>query len=95
MELGLAVGAWETLEDLPTDAKNHPDVLALRVHILAHEREWLKLSLLAGGVLSAFPALSGVWCDLAKAKTQLGDLDTARAALSIDLVVAVLVTVLS
>ncbi len=81
MELGLSVGAWETLEDLPQDAKNQPKVLALRIHILAHEREWLKVSLLAEGVLSAFPTLSGVWYDLAKAKTQLGDLDTARVAL--------------
>jgi hypothetical protein len=81
MELGLSVEAWETLEDLPPDAKNHPSVLALRVRILAHEREWLKLTFLAVGVLSAFPALSGVWYDLRKARAQLGELEAARAAL--------------
>jgi hypothetical protein len=81
LDLGMAEEAWNTLEDLPTDAKNHPQVLALRIRILAHEREWFKLSLLAEGVLAAFPALSGVWYDLAKAKTQLGDLEAARAAL--------------
>ncbi len=81
MELGLSVEAWETLEDLPPDAKNHPNVLTLRVRILAHEREWQKVVFLADGVLKAFPSLSSVWFNLAKAKTQLGDLDAARAAL--------------
>jgi hypothetical protein len=37
LELGMAEEAWETLEDLPTDAKNHADVLALRVSILSRE----------------------------------------------------------
>jgi uncharacterized protein HemY len=81
IELGLSVEAWETLEDLPPDAKNHPSVLALRVRILAHQREWLKLTFLAEGVLSAFPALADVWYDLGKARAQLGELEAARAAL--------------
>lgn len=81
MVLGLAVDAWETLEDLPSNAKNHPQVLALRVRILAHEREWLKLTFLAEGVLTAFPGLSCVWYNLGKARAQLGELEAARAAL--------------
>jgi hypothetical protein len=80
MVLGLAVDAWETLEELPSNAKNHPQVLALRVRILAHEKEWLKLTFLAEGVLSASPGLAGVWYDLAKARAQLGELEAARAA---------------
>jgi hypothetical protein len=32
-------------------------------------------------VLSAFPALPGVWYDLGKARAQLGELEAARAAL--------------
>lgn len=77
----MGIDAWDTLEDLPSDGKNHPQVLALRVRILAHEREWLKLTFLAEGVLSAFPALPGVWYDLGKARALLGDLEAARAAL--------------
>ena len=37
--------------------------------------------LLAEGVLPAFPALSGVWLDLARAKAQLGDFDAVKQAL--------------
>ena len=81
MDLGMGIDAWDTLEDLPSDGKNHPQVLALRVRILAHEREWLKVALLAEGVLSAFPGLPGVWYDLGKARVQLGELEAARAAL--------------
>ncbi len=32
-------------------------------------------------MLAAFPALSGVWLDLGRAKAQLGDLDAAKEAL--------------
>jgi hypothetical protein len=32
-------------------------------------------------VLAAFPALSGVWLDLAKGKVQLRDLEAAKEAL--------------
>jgi hypothetical protein len=32
--LGMAVDAWESLEDLPTDTKNHPRVLDLRLEYL-------------------------------------------------------------
>lgn len=81
LSLGMGVEAWETLEDLPQDAKNHPRVLALRVAVLIHERSWQKAALLAEGVLAAFPALSGVWLDLARAKAQLRDLEAAKEAL--------------
>jgi predicted Zn-dependent protease len=79
--LGMGVEAWETLEDLPSNAKNHPSVLALRVAILIHEQSWQKAVFLAEGVLAAFPALSGVWLDLARAKAQLGELEAAKEAL--------------
>ena len=79
--LGMGVEAWETLEDLPSDAKNHPQVLALRVAVLVHEQSWQKAVFLAEGVLAAFPVLSGVWLDLARAKAQLGELEAAKEAL--------------
>lgn len=79
--LGMGVEAWETLEDLPSDAKNHPRVLELRVAVLIHEQSWQKAVFLAEGVLAAFPALSGVWLDLGRAKAQLGDLEAAKEAL--------------
>ncbi len=79
--LGMGVEAWETLEDLPTESKNHPEVLALRVAVLVHEREWQKVVFLAEGVLAAFPALAGVWLDMGRAMAQLGDLDAAKEAL--------------
>jgi hypothetical protein len=81
LDLGMAEEAWGILDDLPSESMNHPQVLSLRIQILAHEREWLKLSLLAEGVLAAFPALSGVWYDLAKARVHLGELEAARVAL--------------
>ena len=79
--LGMGGEAWETLEDLPTEAKNHPRVLALRVAVLIHERSWHKAALLADGVLAAFPALACVWLDLGRAKAQLGELEAAKEAL--------------
>lgn len=81
LALGMGVEAWNTLEDLPTEAKNHPQVLALRVAVLIHEQSWQKAALLADGVLTAFPALSGVWLDLGRAKAQLGELEAAKEAL--------------
>jgi tetratricopeptide (TPR) repeat protein len=81
LSLGMGVEAWETLEDLPTESKNHPEVLALRVAVLVHEKSWQKAVFLADGVLTAFPALAGVWLDLARAKAQLGDLEAAKEAL--------------
>jgi len=75
------VEAWETLEDLPIESKNHPEVLALRVAVLVHEKSWQKTVFLADGVLAAFPALAGVWLDMGRAKAQLGDLDAAKEAL--------------
>lgn len=81
LSLGMGVEAWETLEDLPIESKNHPEVLALRVAVLVHEKSWQKTVFLADGVLAAFPALAGVWLDMGRAKAQLGDLDAAKEAL--------------
>ncbi len=79
--LGMGIEAWETLEDLATEAKNHPRVLELRVAVLVHEKSWQKAVFLADGALNAFPALSRVWLDLARAKVQLGELEAAKEAL--------------
>jgi hypothetical protein len=40
-----------------------------------------KAAFIAEGVLAAFPALSGVWLDMGRAKAQLGDLEAAKEAL--------------
>ena len=81
LDLGMAEEAWGILDDLPSESMNHPQVLSLRVRILAHEREWRKLTFLAAGVLSAFPDLADVWFDLASAQAQLGELKAAKASL--------------
>ena len=81
LSLGMGVEAWETLEDLPSDAKNHPRVLELRVAVLVHERDWQKAVFLAEGVLRAFPDLAGVWLDLARAQVGIRDLEAAKEAL--------------
>lgn len=41
--------AWETLEDLPSEAKNHPRVLELRLECLVVVREWHKAVFSARG----------------------------------------------
>ena len=34
MQLGMANSAWEVLEDLPNEVKNHPRVLLGRIDVL-------------------------------------------------------------
>jgi hypothetical protein len=79
--LGLHLDAWETLEDLPSEAKNHQRVLELRLEILCHEKEWLKASILGESITAALPqsALARFW--LAVARFQRGDVELARDAL--------------
>jgi tetratricopeptide (TPR) repeat protein len=79
--LGLHVDAWETLEDLPLEAKNHPRVLELRLEILCHKKAWEKASILGESITAILPrsALARFW--LAVARFQLGDVALARDAL--------------
>ena len=80
--LGLNVDAWETLEDLPPESKNHPRVLELRLEILCCEKEWEKASILGESITAVLPrsALARFW--LAVARFQLGDVELARDALA-------------
>lgn len=76
--LGMAVEAWETLEDLPTEAKNHPRVLELRLECLVVLKEWQKTVILGEGLAAALPksALIRFW--LACGLAQTGRLEEAR-----------------
>lgn len=76
--LGMAVEAWETLEDLPTEAKNHPRVLELRLECLVVLKEWQKTVILGEGLVAALPrsALIRFW--LACSLAQTGRLEEAR-----------------
>jgi len=77
----MAVEAWETLEDLPSEAKNHPRVLELRVEILCDEEEWEKAEILADSLTRIMPNAALVWFELALARVNLGKLDEGKAAL--------------
>lgn len=79
--LGMAVDAWETLEDLPSEAKNHPRVLELRLEILCHEKEWLKAVILGESITAALPKSAQARYFLAVARCQSGDMAGAKEAL--------------
>lgn len=51
--------AWESLEDLPSEAKIHPRVLELRLKILVHENEWDKVVILGDSLASLLPNSAG------------------------------------
>ena len=76
--LGLGGEAWETLEDLSTDSKNHQRVLELRLECLCVLKEWQKAYLLGVGLTAALPesALIRFWHSCALA--QIGRLKEAR-----------------
>jgi hypothetical protein len=70
--------AWETLEDLPSEAKSHPRVLELRLECLGVLKEWQKAVFLGEGIVAALPksALTRFW--LACGLAQTGRLEDAR-----------------
>jgi len=80
--LGMGVEAWETLEDLPTEAKNHPRVLELRVESLICLREWEKAKILGDGIAAALPDSVSLWLSLARARARLGRREAAREAMA-------------
>jgi len=81
LALGMGVEAWETLEGLPTEAKNLQPVLELRLEILVHEKEWEKAVILGDSLASLLPNSAAVWMSLARARAQLGCFTEAREAL--------------
>ena len=76
--LGMAEDAWECLEDLPTDAKNHPRVLELRLECLGVLKEWQKTVILGEGLAAALPKSAQIRFWLACGLTQTGRLEEAR-----------------
>lgn len=76
--LGMAVDAWESLEDLPTESKNHPRVLELRLECLGVLKEWQKTVILGEGLVAVLPnsALVRFW--LACGLAQTGRIEEAR-----------------
>jgi uncharacterized protein HemY len=77
--LSMAEDAWETLEDLPTEAKNHPRVLELRLECLAVLREWQKAVILGEGLVVALPNSAPIRFWLACGLAQTGRLEDAHA----------------
>lgn len=73
--------AWETLEDLPAEAKNHQRVLELRLEILCHENEWQKAAILGESLIATLPQSSQAHFWLAVAKCQSGELESAKKVL--------------
>jgi thioredoxin-like negative regulator of GroEL len=81
LALGLGLDAWESLEDLPTEAKKNHRVLELRLEILCHEKEWEKASILGESITAVFPRSAQARFCLAVARFQTGDVELARDAL--------------
>jgi uncharacterized protein HemY len=80
--LGMAEDAWETLEDLPSDAKNLPRVLELRLECLVCLREWQKAEILGDSLTGIMPQSVSVWLSLARARAQLGKREAALEAIT-------------
>lgn len=86
--LGMAEDAWETLEDLPSDAKNHQRVLELRLECLCVLKEWHKAVYLGEGLVAALPrsALIRFWlaCGLAQTERVEEAREHAKEAAKLD-----------
>lgn len=80
--LGMGIEAWETLEDLPTEAKNIPRVLELRLESLVCLRSWEKAEILGDSLAAIMPASASVWLSLARIRGQLGKREAALEAIT-------------
>ena len=80
--LGMGLEAWETLEDLPTDAKNIPRVLELRLESLVCLRSWEKAEILGDSLAGLMPESIPVWLSLARIRGQLGKRSEALEAVA-------------
>jgi hypothetical protein len=76
--LGMAEDAWETLEDLPTEAKNLSRVLEIRMECLCILKEWLKVCFLGEGLVSALPKSAKIRLWFACGLAQTGRIEEAR-----------------
>jgi thioredoxin-like negative regulator of GroEL len=77
----MGIEAWETLEDLPSEAKNHQRILELCLEILCRKKEWRKAVALGRGLTAAQPQSSQAHYWLAVAECQSGDIENATKAL--------------
>jgi hypothetical protein len=79
--LGIGEDAWETLEDLPTEAKNIPRVLELRLEALVCLHNWQMAEILGDSLAAIMPASVSVWWSLARVRASLGQRETALDAI--------------
>lgn len=82
VHLGIGDDAWEALEDLPTEFKNHPRVLELRLEALVCLRNWPMAEILGESIVRVLPGSVSVWLSLARIKAQLGKREQALQAMS-------------
>lgn len=80
--LGIGDDAWELLEDLPTELKNHPRVLELRLESLVCLHKWEIAEILGGSLAGIMPASVSVWLSLARIRGQLGKREAALEAVT-------------
>lgn len=80
--LGMGDEAWETLEDLPTEAKNHPRVLELRLESLVCLRNWPMAEILGESLAGIMSSSVSVWLSLARIRGQLGKREAALEAVA-------------
>ena len=82
LTLGMGAEAWETLEDLPTEAKNHPRVLELRLESLVCLQNWPMAEILGDSLAGIMPESVSVWLSLARTRAQLGKREAALEAVA-------------
>lgn len=80
--LDMGAEAWELLEDLPTELKNHPRVLELRLESLVCLQKWEIAEILGDSLAGIMPASVSVWWSLARIRGQLGKREAALAAVT-------------
>lgn len=80
--LGIGDDAWELLEDLPTELKNHPRVLELRLESLVCLQKWDIAEILGDSLAGIMPASVSVWLSLARIRGQLGKREAALEAIT-------------
>lgn len=72
--------AWNCIEDLPTELKNHPDALAVRLDVMVGMQEWEKGMYLGRGAVTMYPRRADLWLKLARLQAQHGEVEQARQA---------------
>jgi hypothetical protein len=81
-ELRRRTEAWELLEDLPTELKNHPRVLELRLESLVCLRSWEKAEILGDSLAVIMPGSVSVWLSLARIRGQIGTREATLEAVT-------------